>query len=99
MSLMSLMVEAGKTNEVVRERLEQFFQQQTHQLTLLLEEGKSRGEIRGALPAKALASLITSWLEGTLMLASIAPIFAAAAMALSPVTVVSNSLRLRWSGR
>jgi TetR/AcrR family transcriptional repressor of nem operon len=69
--LISLMVEAGKTNEAVRVRLAEFFQQQTHQLTRLLEGGKSRGEIRRDLPAHVLASLITSWLEGTLMLASI----------------------------
>lgn len=69
--LMSLMVEAGKTNESVRVRLVQFFQQQTQRLALLLEEGKSHGEIRTDLPAHVLAALITSWLEGTLMLTSI----------------------------
>ena len=69
--LMSLMVEAGKTNESLRTRLFQFFQQQTQQIALLLEEGKNHGEIRTDLPAHALAALITSWLEGTLMLASI----------------------------
>lgn len=69
--LMSLMVEAGKTNEAVRVRLAQFFQQQKDQLTQLLEEGKRRGEVRNDLPASVLASLISSWLEGMLMLASI----------------------------
>lgn len=69
--LISLMVEAGKTNESVRERLAQFFQQQTRVFTALLEEGKSQGEVRHDLPAHVLASLITSWLEGSLMLASI----------------------------
>lgn len=69
--LMSLMVEAGKTNEAVRVRLAQFFQQQKDQLTQLLDEGKRRGEVRNDLPASVLASLISSWLEGMLMLASI----------------------------
>lgn len=69
--LISLMVEAGKTNESVRVRLAQFFQQQAHVFTRLLEEGKSQGEIRPDLPINVLASLITSWLEGSLMLASI----------------------------
>jgi AcrR family transcriptional regulator len=69
--LMSLMVEAGKTNEAVRVRLAQFFQQQKDQLTQLLEEGKRRGVVRNDLPASVLASLISSWLEGMLMLASI----------------------------
>jgi TetR/AcrR family transcriptional regulator, transcriptional repressor for nem operon len=69
--LMSLMVEVGKTNEAVRVRLAQFFQQQKDQLTQLLEEGKKRGEIRNDLPASVLASLISSWVEGMLMLASI----------------------------
>jgi TetR/AcrR family transcriptional regulator, transcriptional repressor for nem operon len=69
--LISLMVEAGKTNESVRERLAQFFQEQNQQLSFLLEEGKNRGEIRADLPARVLASLLASWLEGTLMLASI----------------------------
>lgn len=69
--LISLMVEAGKTNEVVRARLDQFFQQQIQQLTLFLEMGQRSGEIRGDLPARALAALITSWVEGMLMLASI----------------------------
>jgi len=69
--LISLMVEAGKTNEGVRVRLAQFFQQQAHVFTKLLEEGKSQGEIRHDLPVNVLASLITSWLEGSLMLASI----------------------------
>jgi hypothetical protein len=65
------MVEAGKTNEAVRVRLAQFFQQQKDQLTQLLDEGKRRGEVRNDLPASVLASLISSWLEGMLMLASI----------------------------
>lgn len=69
--LISLMVEAGKTNEQVRQRLAQFFQRQAQVFTELLEEGKQQGEIRSDLPAHALASLITSWLEGSLMLASI----------------------------
>jgi TetR/AcrR family transcriptional regulator, transcriptional repressor for nem operon len=69
--LLSLMVEAGKTNESVRVCLAQFFRQQAHQLTALIEEGKHLGEIRKDLPAHVLASLIASWLEGTLMLASI----------------------------
>lgn len=69
--LISLMVEAGKTNESIRRRLAQFFQQQTRALTTLLAEGTSQGEIRPDLPAHILASLITSWLEGSLMLASI----------------------------
>jgi TetR/AcrR family transcriptional repressor of nem operon len=69
--LMSLMVEAGKTNEAVRVRLAQFFQQQKDQLTQLLEEGKRRGEVRSDLSASVLASLISSWVEGMLMLASI----------------------------
>ncbi|HEX7735563.1 MAG TPA: TetR/AcrR family transcriptional regulator [Ktedonobacteraceae bacterium] len=69
--LISLMVEAGKTNEVVRARLDQFFQQQIQQLTLFLEMSQRSGEIRGDLPARALAALITSWVEGMLMLASI----------------------------
>jgi TetR/AcrR family transcriptional regulator, transcriptional repressor for nem operon len=69
--LLSLMVEAGKTNESVRVRLAQFFRQQANQLTALIEEGKQLGEMRKDLPAHVLASLITSWLEGTLMLASI----------------------------
>ncbi len=69
--LMSLMVEAGKTNEAVCVRLAQFFQQQKDQLTQLLEEGKRRGEVRNDLPASVLASLISSWVEGMLMLASI----------------------------
>jgi TetR/AcrR family transcriptional repressor of nem operon len=69
--LISLMVEAGKTNESVRARLAQFFQQQADVFTKLLEDGKRQGEIRSDLPAQALASLIASWLEGSLMLASI----------------------------
>lgn len=69
--LISLMVEAGKTNEQVRQRLAQFFQRQAQVFTELIEEGKQQGEIRSDLPAHALASLITSWLEGSLMLASI----------------------------
>jgi len=69
--LISLMVEAGKTNESVRARLAQFFQQQTYVFTKLLEEGKNQGEIRHDLPLNVLASLIASWLEGSLMLASI----------------------------
>jgi AcrR family transcriptional regulator len=69
--LISLMVEAGKTNESVRVRLVQFFQKQAHVFTELLEAGKSQGEIRSDLPAPALASLLASWLEGSLMLASI----------------------------
>jgi len=69
--LISLMVEAGKTNEQVRQRLAQFFLRQAQVFTELLEEGKRQGEIRSDLPAHALASLITSWLEGSLMLASI----------------------------
>jgi AcrR family transcriptional regulator len=69
--LISLMVEAGKTNESVRARLDQFFQQQIQQITLLLDMGQHSGEIRGDLPARALAALITSWVEGMLMLASI----------------------------
>src|SRR5579883_3475624 len=69
--LISLMVEAGKTNESVRARLDQFFQQQIQQLTQLLDMGQRSGEIRGDLPARALAALITSWVEGMLMLASI----------------------------
>ncbi len=69
--LISLMVEAGKTNEKVRARLDQFFQQQIQQLTQLLTMGQHSGEIRGDLSARALAALITSWVEGMLMLASI----------------------------
>lgn len=69
--LISMMVEAGKTNESVRMRLAQFFQQQTQVFTKLIEEGKRQGEIRSDLPANVLASLATSWLEGSLMLASI----------------------------
>lgn len=69
--LISLMVEAGKTNEPVRLHLAQFFQQQAQVIASLLEEGKRQGEIRTDLPASALASLLTSWLEGSLMLASI----------------------------
>jgi len=69
--LLSLMVEAGKTNKSVRVRLAQFFRQQAHQLTALIEEGKHLEEIRNDLPAHVLASLIASWLKGTLMLASI----------------------------
>ena len=69
--LISLMVEAGKANESVRLRLAQFFQQQIQVFTQIFEEGKSRGEIRPDLPASTLASLLTSWLEGILMLASI----------------------------
>ncbi|HVU70032.1 MAG TPA: TetR/AcrR family transcriptional regulator [Ktedonobacteraceae bacterium] len=69
--LISLMVEAGKTNEQVRLRLAHFFQQQVEVFTALLEESKRQGEIRSDLPASTLASLITSWLEGSLMLTSI----------------------------
>lgn len=69
--LISLMVEAGKTNESVRTRLAQFFQQQTDVFAKLLDEGKGQGEIRHDFPANVLASLITAWLEGSLMLASI----------------------------
>lgn len=69
--LISLMVEAGKANERVRARLDQFFQQQIQQLTLLLDRGQHAGEIRGDLAARTLAALITSWVEGMLMLASI----------------------------
>lgn len=69
--LISLMVEAGKTNEPVRLRLAQFFQQQAQAIASLLEEGRRQGEIRADLPASTLASLLTSWLEGSLMLASI----------------------------
>lgn len=69
--LISLMAEAGKTNESVRLRLDQFFQQQVRVFTELFEEGKRQGEISSDLPAHSLASLITSWLEGSLMLASI----------------------------
>ncbi|QBD76436.1 TetR/AcrR family transcriptional regulator [Ktedonosporobacter rubrisoli] len=69
--LISLMVEAGKTDEDVRQRLAKFFQQQAQVIAGLFDEGKQRGEIRSDLPAHALASLITSWLEGSLMLASI----------------------------
>lgn len=69
--LISLMVEAGKTNESVRIRLTQFFEQQARVFTELLEGEKSQGKIRTDLPAHVLASLLTSWLEGSLMLASI----------------------------
>lgn len=69
--LISLMVEAGKTNEQVRLRLAQFFQQQARVFSELLAEGRRQGEIRSDLPVHALASLIASWLEGSLMLASI----------------------------
>ncbi|HET8842489.1 MAG TPA: TetR/AcrR family transcriptional regulator [Ktedonobacteraceae bacterium] len=69
--LISLMVEAGKTNGSLRERLARFFQQQGTVFTTLLEEGQNQGEILADLPASVLASLITSWLEGSLMLASI----------------------------
>ncbi|GHO70961.1 TetR family transcriptional regulator [Ktedonobacter sp. SOSP1-52] len=69
--LMSLMVEAGKTNERLRERLRQFFSQQNQGLERLLNEGKRLGEIRSDLPTSALASLFISWLEGSLMVASI----------------------------
>lgn len=69
--LISLMVESGKTNERVRMRLDQFFQQQIQQLTRFLDMGQHSGEIRGDLPAYALAALMTSWVEGMLMLASI----------------------------
>ena len=69
--LISLMVEAGKTNESVRTRLAQFFQQQTDVFAKLLDEEKNQGEIRYDIPANVLASLITAWLEGSLMLASI----------------------------
>lgn len=69
--LISLMVEAGKTNEQLRLRLARFFQQQTQTFIELLEAGKDQGEIRSDLPAHVLASLIASWLEGGLMLSSI----------------------------
>lgn len=69
--LLSMMVEAGKTHEEIRNRLQLFFQLQNEQIALLFEEGKKNGEIRSDLPTKTLASLLTSWLEGSLMLASI----------------------------
>ncbi|HEY7415573.1 MAG TPA: TetR family transcriptional regulator C-terminal domain-containing protein, partial [Ktedonobacteraceae bacterium] len=62
---------AGRTNESIRKRLAQFFQQQTDVFAKLLEEGKKQGEIRHDVPANVLASLVTAWLEGSLMLASI----------------------------
>ncbi|UUZ86086.1 hypothetical protein LJK88_23235 [Paenibacillus sp. P26] len=37
----------------------------------LLEEGARQGEIRRDLPARTLASLFLSWLEGALMMAGI----------------------------
>src|SRR5579859_3003394 len=53
--LISLMVEAGKTNEGVRLRLAQFFQQQMQVFTQLFEEGKKLGEILPDLPTSTLA--------------------------------------------
>jgi TetR/AcrR family transcriptional regulator, transcriptional repressor for nem operon len=69
--LISLMVEAGKTSQAVQMRLARFFREQTEQLAVLLKQGAQQGQIGGDLPAHALASIITSWLEGSLMLASI----------------------------
>lgn len=69
--LISLMVEAGKTNEQVRIRLDMFFEQQIKHFTRFIQQGAKQGEIRNDLPANMLASLFSSWLEGMLMLISI----------------------------
>ncbi|MCH5584432.1 TetR/AcrR family transcriptional regulator [Shimazuella sp. AN120528] len=69
--LLSLMVEAGRTNEQVRVRLEIFFEQQVDHFTQLIQQGAEQGEIRNDLPANMLASIFSSWLEGMLMLISI----------------------------
>jgi AcrR family transcriptional regulator len=69
--LISLMVEAGRTNKQVHLRLEMFFEQQIDHFTQLIQQGAEQGEIRNDLPANMLASIFSSWLEGMLMLISI----------------------------
>jgi AcrR family transcriptional regulator len=69
--LLSLMVEAGRTNPQVHVRLEMFFEQQMNHLSQLIQQGAEQGEIRNDLPANMLASIFISWLEGMLMLISI----------------------------
>ncbi|GHO50229.1 TetR/AcrR family transcriptional regulator [Ktedonospora formicarum] len=69
--LLSLVVEAGKTNEQLRQRLAQAFQKQSQRLEELFDEGKRSGEVRKDLSSRTLASLFISWLEGSLMVASV----------------------------
>jgi len=69
--LMALLVEAGNTNIPLREHLTAFFQQQGHVFTTLLASAQQAATIRSDVPASALAAVLISWIEGSLMLGSI----------------------------